>query len=104
MTLWDFLLMCAPCSKSTAKQDVYANIKELQKDIFKQLRRAGHTLKIDPTLPTLTFLKLTNKLQKWHSAILFQLCTGHAPLNHHLHQITKVPLPLCDTAANTKKW
>ncbi|OAX30574.1 hypothetical protein K503DRAFT_657480, partial [Rhizopogon vinicolor AM-OR11-026] len=26
---------------------------------------------------------------------LFQLCTGRAPLNKHLHRIAKVPSPTC---------
>ncbi|KAG1889092.1 uncharacterized protein F5891DRAFT_900102, partial [Suillus fuscotomentosus] len=29
------------------------------------------------------------------SSLLFQLCSGHAPLNKHLHCIAKVPSPKC---------
>ncbi|KAG2737837.1 hypothetical protein P692DRAFT_20657274, partial [Suillus brevipes Sb2] len=30
-----------------------------------------------------------------HSSLLFQLRTGHAPLNKHLHCIAKAPSPIC---------
>ncbi|OJA15865.1 hypothetical protein AZE42_09984 [Rhizopogon vesiculosus] len=34
-------------------------------------------------------------LPRRHSPLLFQLRTGHAPLNKHLYRITKVPSPTC---------
>ena len=51
-------------SKSATKQELYMNIQELLKDIFKQSKRSGHALKIDPTRSSLAFLKLTNEHQK----------------------------------------
>jgi len=69
-------------------QELYANVKELQKEIFNQSKKAGYTLSIDPSLPSPTFLKLTKDFQKRHTATIFQLCTGHAPL--------KAPSPSCD--------
>ncbi|KIM57554.1 hypothetical protein SCLCIDRAFT_43817, partial [Scleroderma citrinum Foug A] len=35
------------------------------------------------------FLKLAGHLRKKHMAIYMQLCTGHVPLNKHLHCIRK---------------
>ncbi|KAI9573119.1 hypothetical protein HD554DRAFT_1992212, partial [Boletus coccyginus] len=46
------------------------------------------------------FLKLTNELPKRHVAALFQLRTGHAPLNKHLFRIKMAPSPNC-TYCNT---
>ncbi|KAG2346953.1 hypothetical protein BDR05DRAFT_877886, partial [Suillus weaverae] len=43
--------------------------------------------------PSKHFSKLIAELPRRHSSLIFQLCTGHAPLNKHLHRITKVPSP-----------
>ncbi|KAG2032023.1 hypothetical protein BDR03DRAFT_802792, partial [Suillus americanus] len=40
-------------------------------------------------------------LPRRHSALLFQLRTGHMPLNKHLHCISKAPSPICE-ACNQK--
>ncbi|KAG2751293.1 hypothetical protein P692DRAFT_201686145, partial [Suillus brevipes Sb2] len=39
--------------------------------------------------------QLIAKLPRRHSSLLFQLRTGHAPLNKHLHRIAKAPSPIC---------
>ena len=46
------------------------------------------------------FLKLVDDLPKRHAAILFQLRTGHVPLNKHLHRISKVDSPKCPHCPN----
>jgi len=92
-----------PHSKFAAKQELYSNIKEFQKDIFNQSKRAGYALKINSILPSSAFLKLTKDFQKRYTAILFQLHTGHALLNHHLHQTTKAPSPTCNYCSHHKE-
>ena len=84
-----------PISKSAVARVLATRTKSLQKKIFESSPRAPRAQKIDPTLPSKNFLKLVDDLPKRHAAILFQLRTGHAPLNNHLHRITKVESPKC---------
>ena len=46
-------------------------------------------------MPSNHYLKLVDDLPKHHAAILFQLRTGHVPLNKHLHRIQKLETPKC---------
>ncbi|KAG2739806.1 hypothetical protein P692DRAFT_20755309 [Suillus brevipes Sb2] len=50
---------------------------------------------IDPTVPSKNFANITDDLPRRHSLLIFQLCTGHAPLNKFLHQIAKSPTARC---------
>jgi hypothetical protein len=51
-------------------------------------------------LPSNKFLQLVDKLPRSHSAILIQLRTGHAPLNHHLFRIRCSETPVCPHCGN----
>ena len=84
-----------PRSKLAAKQQINTSLKSLRKRIFWESPRGPATLAIDDTLPSGAFLKLTDNLPKRHTAAIFQLCTGHAPLNKHLHRISKADNPSC---------
>jgi len=77
-----------PHSKSTAKQELYMDVKELRKDIFIQSKRAGLALSINLSLPSSTFLKLTKKFQQRYMAIIFQLCTDRCWKNLRAMPIT----------------
>ena len=46
-------------------------------------------------MPSNHYLKLVDDLPKRHAVILFQLHTGHVPLNKHLHRIQKLETPKC---------
>lgn len=48
-----------------------------------------------PSVPSKKFLKLIADLPHHQASFIFQLCTGHVPLNNHLHQIKKAPSPMC---------
>ncbi|PSR72426.1 hypothetical protein PHLCEN_2v11707, partial [Hermanssonia centrifuga] len=50
---------------------------------------------IDPTLPSKRYSVLIAGLPQRHAAILFQLRTGHAPLQKLLHKIGKADTPMC---------
>jgi len=50
---------------------------------------------IDKSLPSNKFLKLIDPLDRRQSAILTQLHTSHAPLNHHLFRIQHSKSPSC---------
>jgi len=50
---------------------------------------------IDSTLPSDKFSKQTLKMLCKHTSLLFQLRSGHIPLNKHLHRIQKADSPTC---------
>ncbi|KAJ3978378.1 hypothetical protein F5890DRAFT_1384616, partial [Lentinula detonsa] len=41
------------------------------------------------------FVKIAGELKRKQTSILFQLRSGHAPLNHHLHRLKKAGSPNC---------
>ncbi|KAG2157033.1 hypothetical protein DEU56DRAFT_717059, partial [Suillus clintonianus] len=45
--------------------------------------------------PSKHFATLIARLPRRHSSLIFQLRTGHAPLNKHLNRISKAPSPKC---------
>ncbi|KAG2069407.1 hypothetical protein BDR04DRAFT_961061, partial [Suillus decipiens] len=45
--------------------------------------------------PSKHFSEIIKRLPRRHSSFLFRLCTGHAPLNKHLHRIAKLPTATC---------
>ena len=49
----------------------------------------------DPKLPSKYFPQLISKPPKRHASLLFQLRSGHAPLNAHLYKIGVVDTPFC---------
>lgn len=51
--------------------------------------------KIDDSLPSNKFLKLTQPLTRKQASLLLQLRTGHTALNGYLHRISRSPMPLC---------
>ena len=92
-----------PTSKSAVARTFASQTKALKKKIFESSPRAPSSHKIDPTLPSGNFLELVDDLPKRHAAILFQLRTGHVPLNKHLHCISKVDSPKCPHCPNATK-
>lgn len=74
--------------------------KQIQQDglvTWRSSKRFKTTCKIDAKMvnPKGHFLNLTTALTRAQASILFQLRTGHAPLNHHLHRINAIDSPLC---------
>ena len=75
-----------------------AHNDKLKKDImddFMLSTRGARLRRIDPSLPSNKFAALVDSLPCRHTSALVQLRTGHAPLNHHLARIGKVPSPAC---------
>ena len=50
---------------------------------------------INPSFPSLKFIKATKELNRKQISALTQICTGHTPLNGHLHWINKSDTPYC---------
>jgi ribonuclease HI len=84
-----------PRSKSATKQELQAQLKILRQLIFQASPRAERSSDLDPSLPSHKFLKLVADLPRRQASFIFQLRTGHVPLNHHLHRIKKSPTPTC---------
>ena len=70
-------------------------IKERAKEMFADSPRCQRTWLIDPSMPSSKFRKDTEKLPRWQASLLAQLCTGHIPLQKHLHRIGKAESPTC---------
>ena len=62
---------------------------------WKRSPRFRYTSRIDNSLPSNSYLKLINGLDRSQSAILTQLCTAHSPLNQHLFRIHRSVMPVC---------
>ena len=52
---------------------------------------------IDPEFSHTKFAKLTRSISRNQASILFQLRSGHVPLNTYLHRIKKVDSPICQS-------
>ncbi|KIK34524.1 hypothetical protein CY34DRAFT_17666 [Suillus luteus UH-Slu-Lm8-n1] len=50
---------------------------------------------IDPSVPSNNYANITDDLPRRHCSLLFQLRSGHAPLNKFLHRIAKSPTAQC---------
>jgi hypothetical protein len=74
-----------PISKSALKQRFRGEIKAEAATIMKNSPCNQCLHDIDKTAPSKHFSMLVEKLPQRHSSLLFQLHTGHAPLNKHLH-------------------
>ena len=57
--------------------------------------RGRRFLATDSSLPSPKYMKATASLSRRQAAVLFQLRSGHAPLNSHLHRIARAPSRQC---------
>jgi ribonuclease HI len=85
-----------PTSKQAAERRIMAKLKEQVKDKWRKSPRYRRMQDIDRSLPSDKFLKLTETLNRHQASLLIQLCTGHAPLQEHLHRLQKVDSPTCE--------
>ena len=84
-----------PLNKSTLIQHHGKNQKsEIRRDILSST--CGKCLQqLNSSAPSGKFTDLTDPLPCRHASALIQLHTSHAPLNHHLARIGKLPTPSC---------
>lgn len=82
-------------SVSKLKQLHAEKLKRQAKEQWKLSKRHSKMSRIDGSLPSRKFLQLIGPLPRRHATLLFQLRTGHAPLQAHLHRIKKVQSPSC---------
>ena len=84
-------------SKSAAKQEHKSKLKNAWRTNWHKSPRAHRTKHIDPTIPSLKFLKLTSApdISRQGASWLFQLRVGHIPLNEYLYRFKRMAHPNC---------
>ncbi|THH16335.1 hypothetical protein EW146_g4286 [Bondarzewia mesenterica] len=72
---------------SAMRQDYNGTLKTNWKEYWATSKRYARLNRIDPDLPSPSFLKLvrSGELTRGQASLLFQLRTGHVPLNRHLN-------------------
>ena len=84
-----------PASLSKVRQKLNADFAKQARAEWTLSPRAPRATRIDPDLPSKKYMQLIAPLPRRHASILTQLRTEHAPLNFHLHRITKADSPTC---------
>jgi ribonuclease HI len=84
-------------SKSAAKQEYKTRLMNTWRKEWSKSPRAHRLKHIDSSLPSSKFLKLTSdpKIPRKGTSWLFQLRTGHLPLNVYLHRFKRVDSAHC---------
>lgn len=90
-------------SASKLRQSLQEHIKELFKGRWANSPRHDKQRRIDPSLPSPKFMKLTANLPRRSSSLLIQLRTGVVPLQSFLHKIGKTDSPLCPSCKKEKE-
>ena len=92
-----------PASLSKVRQTLRASFQATARTEWALSPRAVHLARIDDSLPSKNFLRLIDPLPRRHASLLIQLRTGHAPLNLHLHRITKAESPTCPQCGHPRE-
>jgi ribonuclease HI len=90
-----FLRKALPKSKSMMQQAYNKKLRGVASKSWQKSLRYQRMKDINPALPSPAFLRLTAKLPRKHTAILFQLRSGHVPLARHLYRLGKAESPIC---------
>ncbi len=93
-----------PMSVSRARQNFANELRRRASVRWKASPRSLRLVDIDGALPSKKYDELCTSLPRRHANLLFQLRTGHVPLNKHLARIGKVlseSCPMCGEAAET---
>jgi len=88
-------LKSLPRSATAAKECFRKLLHKEASEMFAKLPRYHRMHSIDPSMPLNQYCQLTAELSRSKQALLMQLRTGHAPLNKHLHRISRSKSPLC---------
>jgi len=84
-------------NKSAAKQHFKTGLKLTWREEWSKSPRIERLKHIDPSLPSQNFLKLTSdpKISRKGASWLYQLRTGHFPLNAYLHRFKRTDSAQC---------
>lgn len=101
------LLTCRPgqlpCSKSAGIAEYGRRLKETAAHELSLSPRYHRMHEIDRSIPSGRYRKLIARLPRRHAAILYQLRSGHVPLNKHLFRIGKVESPACHKCGHAQE-
>jgi hypothetical protein len=89
-----------PLSISALKQAHRQSTQERWSRSWSKSPRYARTHSIDPNILHRSFVKLTKSYPKRLTGLLMCLRTHHAPLNQHLHRISKSLTPSCPHCPN----
>ena len=92
-----------PWSKSVVQQEYHRKIKKAAMKFWSCLPRFDQMALIDPDFSHNKFTKLTHSISCNQASILFQLQSGHIPLNMYLHRINKADSPICQGCQHYKE-
>jgi hypothetical protein len=84
-----------PLSISALHQEHHKTLQARWLHSWQRSPRHTHLTTIDPDILNRSFIKLTKSFPRRVTSLLIGLCTGHIPLNRHLHRIKKVATPYC---------
>ncbi|KAJ3897741.1 hypothetical protein F5879DRAFT_1073916 [Lentinula edodes] len=84
-----------PATASAIRQHFHNSLKTRWAQRFSTSPRHGKFTAIDPKGTNSKFAENAGELWRKQTSILFQLRTGHVPLNSHLHRIGKADSPNC---------
>lgn len=84
-----------PQSKSAAKQEYHRKVKAAAMEHWVNSPRSNRIAEIGLEFTLNKFTKLTCNISRNQASILFQLHSGHVPLNTYLHRIKKTNSPIC---------
>ena len=84
-----------PISRSAHRQTLRDEITVRYKGEFRRSIKYQRLARIDPTMPSNKYRKLTIELPRRFTSILTQLRTNHVPLQAYLHRFKLVDSPIC---------
>jgi len=84
-----------PLSVSALRQGNMAKLSKRWTRRWKSSPRESLLKTIDNTAPSKKYLRIIGDLYRRQASLLFQLCSGHAGLNHHLFRIRRSESPSC---------
>ena len=84
-------------SSAKVRQNHHDELKTRIRERWETSPRFEKLNRLDPKLPSKDFPQLVSKLPRRHASLLFQLRSGHAPLNAHLFKIGVADTPYCPT-------
>lgn len=100
---WERLPRCLlkplPVSVSKVRQIGLARIQDAARAVWLASPRHAKLARIDPTMPSKKFTILVAALPRRHASLLFQLRTGHIPLQQHLRHLRKTDSSLCPSCS-----
>ena len=79
-----------PWSKAAVWQEYHRKIKKAAMKFWSRSPRFDRMALIDPDFSHNKLAKLTRNISRNQASILFQLRSGHVPLNTYLHRINKL--------------